>query len=71
MRSCLLVAGVAVALAGQGPVLQAAFDARDLGLHLAEGRAGVGGLAFGIAALVRLAFDGGVERGDLMLQSAV
>ncbi len=64
----LLVAGVAVALAGESPVLQAALDACDLGLHLAESRAGVGGLALGVAALVGLAFDGGVEGGDLMLK---
>ncbi len=64
----LLVAGVAIALGGEGPVLQAAFDAGDLGLHLAEGSAGVGGLALGVAALVGLAFDGGVEGGDLVLE---
>ena len=64
----LLVAGVAIALAGEGPVLQAALDAGDLGLHLAESCAGVGGLALGVAALVGLAFDGGVEGGDLVLQ---
>jgi hypothetical protein len=56
----LLVAGVAVALAGEGPVLNTAFDAGDFGLHLAESCAGVGGLALGIAALVGLAFDGSV-----------
>ena len=64
----LLVAGVAIALGGEGPVLQAALDAGGLGLHLAEGRAGVGGLALGFAALVGLAFDGGVEVGDLVLE---
>ena len=69
MRSGLLVASVAIALAGEGPVLQAALDAGGLGLHLAERRAGVGGLALGVAALVGLAFDGGVELGDLVLES--
>ena len=64
----LLVAGVAVAFGGESPVLQAALDAGDLGLHLAEGGAGVGGLALGVAALVGLAFDGGVELGDLVLE---
>ena len=64
----LLVARVAIALAGERPVLQAALDAGGLGLHLAQSRAGVGGLALGLAALVGLAFDGGVEIGDLVLQ---
>src|SRR5947209_5294618 len=64
----LLVAGVAVAFASEGPVLQAALDASDFGLHLAESCAGVGRFALGIAALVGLAFDGAVEGGDLVLE---
>src|ERR1700733_542771 len=64
----LLVAGVAVALVGECPILKAAFDAGDLGLHLAERCAGVGRLALGVATLVGFSFEGGVESGDLMLQ---
>ncbi len=64
----LLVAGVTVAFAGECPVLQAALDAGDLGLHLAESCAGVGGFALGVAALVGLAFNGCVESGDLVLE---
>ena len=55
----LLRAGLAVALGGLRPLLQAALDARGLLLHLAEGGAGVGGFALGVAALLGL----GVERG--------
>ena len=64
----LLVAGVAVAFGGERPFLQAAFDAGGLGLHLAEGGAGVGGLALGVAALVVLGFEGGGQVGELALQ---
>ena len=55
MVSRLLAASGEIALGGEGPVLKAALDTGGLGLHLTEGRAGVGGLALGFAALVGLA----------------
>ena len=65
---CLLGAGVAVALDVELPVLQAALEALGLGVDLAEGGAGVGGLAVGVAALVGLAVEVSGEGGDLVLQ---
>ena len=44
-----------------GPLLQAAIDALDLGLHLPEGRTSVGGFVLGLAALFAARFELGGE----------
>ena len=63
-----MVAGVAVAFAGEGPILQATLDAGYFGLHLTEGRTGVCRLSLGVATLVSLGVKGGGESGYLVLK---
>ena len=41
------------------PILEAALDALDFGLHLLEGCALVGGVALGLAALLAEEFEAG------------
>ena len=62
-----MVADVAVALVGERPLFEAALKAGGLGFHLAEGGAGVGGLALGFAALLLGGFEGDGELVDVAL----